>query len=62
MGGDKAITLQVSGTNCSFDDKVLDDERDEDGDDGEHHEEKKSALLICQAPPGSARLGHRPGP
>lgn len=62
MGGDKAITLQVSATDCSFDDKVLDDECDEDGDDGEHHEEEESALLVRQAPPGSAGLGHRPGP
>lgn len=52
-GENKAITLQLGGANCSFNDKVLDDESDENGDDGENHEEEKSALLVCQASSGS---------
>lgn len=59
--GDKAITLQLGGTEPSFYDKVLDDESDEDGDDGENHEEEKRALLVGQALPGSIGLGAGPG-
>lgn len=63
-GGEKnkAITLQLGGANCSFNDKVLDDESDENGDDGENHEEEESALLVCQASSGSVGLGAGPGP
>lgn len=52
-GKNKAITLQLGGANCSFNDKVLDDESDENGDDGENHEEEESALLVRQASSGS---------
>ena len=61
-GGDKAITLQLGGANCSFNYKVLDDESDEDGDDSENHEEEEGALLVRQAPSGSAGLRAGPGP
>lgn len=61
-GKNKAITLQLGGANCSFNDKVLDDESDENGDDGENHEEEESALLVCQASSGSVGLGAGPGP
>lgn len=60
-GGNKAITLQLGGANCSFNDKVLDNKSNEDGDDGKNHEEEESALLICQAPSGSAGLRAGPG-
>lgn len=61
MGKNKAITLQPSGANCSFNDKVLDDKRDENSDDGENHEEEESALLVCQASSGSVGLCGGPG-
>lgn len=62
-GENKAITLKLGGAeNCSFNDKVLDDESDEDGDDGENHEEEESALLVRQALSGSVGLGAGPGP
>lgn len=59
--GNKAITLQPRGRNCSFNDKILDDKSDENSDDGENHEEEERALLVGQAPPGAARLRRRPG-
>lgn len=61
-GKNKAITLQLGGANCSFNDKVLDDESDENGDDGENHEEEESTLLVCQASSGSVGLGAGPRP
>lgn len=60
-GKNKAITLQLSAANGSFNDEVLDDERDENSDDGEHHEEEESALLVCQAASGSVGLCRGPG-
>lgn len=59
--GNKAITLQLSGTNCSFNDKILDDKSDEDSDDGKDHQEEESALLVGQASPGPAGLCGGPG-
>lgn len=59
--GNKAITLQLSGRNCSFNDKILDDKSDEDSDDGENHQEEESALLVGQASPGPAGLCACPG-
>lgn len=61
-GKNKALTLQLGGANCSFNDKVLDDKCDEDGDDGENHEEEERALLVCQAPSGSVGLRAGLGP
>lgn len=58
--GNKAITLQPRGRNCSFNDKILDDKSDENSDDGENHKEEERALLVGQAPPGAARLRRRP--
>lgn len=52
--GNKAITLQPRGRNCSFNDKILDDKSDENSDDGENHEEEERALLVGQASPGAA--------
>lgn len=60
--GNKAITLQPSGRNCSFNDKILDDKSNENSDDGKNHEEEESALLVGQASPGPARLCGYPGP
>lgn len=60
-GKNKAITPQLSAANCSFNDEVLDDERDEDSDDGENHEEEEGALLVRQASSGSVGLRRRPG-
>lgn len=59
--GNKAITLQLRGRNCSFNDKILDDKSNENSDDGKNHQEEESALLVGQAAPGPARLGGCPG-
>lgn len=61
-GKNKRITPQLSGADRSFNDKVLDDERDKNSDNGENHEEEESALLVRQAPSGSARLCDGSGP
>lgn len=60
--GNKAITLQLSGTNCSFNDKILDDKSDENSDDGKNHQEEERALLVGQASPGPDGLCGGPGP
>lgn len=59
--GNKAISLQLSGRNCSFNDKILDDKSNENSDDGKDHQEEESALLVGQAAPGPAGLCGRPG-
>lgn len=61
-GKNKAITLQLGGANCLFNNKVLYDESDEDGDNSEHHEEEERALLVRQAPSGSVGFHAGPGP
>lgn len=61
MGKNKAITLQLSGANRSFNDKVLDDKSDKNSDDSENHEEEESALLIGQASSGPVGLCGGPG-